>query len=39
MNNFKISCISFGGSFIWFVISLCMIDIAETFAILSFKKH
>ena len=36
MNNFKVSCVSFGGSFVWFVISLFMIDIAETFAILSF---
>lgn len=36
MNKFKVSGISFGASFIWFIICMFTIEVAETFSMLSF---
>lgn len=36
MNKFKVSGISFGASFIWFIICMFTIEVAEIFAMLSF---
>ena len=36
MNKFKVSGISFGASFIWFIICMFTIEVAETFSITSF---
>lgn len=35
MNKFKVSGISFGASFIWFIICMFTIEVAETFSMLS----
>ena len=36
MSKFKVSGVSFGASLVWFIISMSLAEIAETFSVLSF---